>query len=48
MKEEFRHFGVALEFLLRKTPEWSQILQGILFKQGDIVDHAETAEKKSD
>ncbi|MGI8546202.1 MAG: hypothetical protein ACR2M1_02535 [Gemmatimonadaceae bacterium] len=48
MKEEFKHFGMDLEFLLRRTPDWRQILQGILFKQGDIVDHAEEAEKKAD
>lgn len=48
MKEEFKHFGMDLEFLLRKTPDWRLILQGILFKTGDIVDHAEEAEKKAD
>ncbi len=48
MKEEFKHFGMDLEFLLRKTPEWRQILQGILFKKGDIVEHAEKAEDKAD
>ncbi len=47
MKEEFKHFGMDLEFLLRRTPQWRQILQGILFKQGDIVDHADEAEEKT-
>ena len=47
-KEEFKHFGMDLEFLLRRTPEWRQILQGILFKQGDITKLAEAAEKKAD
>jgi len=44
-KEEFKHFGMDLEFLLRKKPEWRKILQGILFKDGDIVEHGEDAEE---
>jgi hypothetical protein len=44
-KEEMKHFGMDLEFLLRKKPEWREILQKILFKTGDIVAHAEEAEK---
>lgn len=48
MKEEFKHFGMDLEFLLRHTPDWRLILQGILFKQGDIVENASAAEKKAD
>ena len=44
-KEEFKHFGMDLEFLLRKTPQWREILQGILFKPGDIVKHGEDAEE---
>ena len=43
-QEEFKHFGMDLEFLLRKTPKWREILQKILFKQGDIVKHGEQAE----
>ena len=45
-KEEFKHFGMDLEFLLRKTPEWRAILQDILFKPGDIVEHGEEAEEE--
>ena len=45
-KEEFKHFGMDLEFLLRQTPEWRAILQDILFKPGDIVEHAEEAEEE--
>lgn len=44
-KEEMKHFGMDLEFLLRKKPEWREILQRILFTDGDIVAHAEEAEK---
>ena len=43
-QEEFKHFGMDLEFLLRKTPKWRAILRDILFKQGDIVEHGEEAE----
>ncbi len=47
-KEEMKHFGMDLEFLLRQKPEWREILQNILFTTGDIVEHAEEAEKKAD
>jgi hypothetical protein len=46
-KEEFKHFGMDLEFLLRRTPQWHKILQDILFKPGDIVEHGEEAEDES-
>jgi hypothetical protein len=44
-KEEFKHFGMDLEFLLRRTPQWRTILQDILFKAGNIVEHGEEAEQ---
>ena len=47
-KAEFKHFGMDLEFLLRKKPVWKELLQGILFQKGDIVELAEAAEKKAD
>ncbi len=47
-KEEFKHFGMDLEFLLRRKPEWREILQGILFTTGDIVAKGEKAEKEAD
>lgn len=37
-QEEFKHFGMDLEFLLRKKPVWRTTLQAILFKKGDIVE----------
>jgi len=46
-KEEFKHFSMDLEFLLRRTPQWRKILQDILFKPGDIVEHGEEAEDES-
>jgi hypothetical protein len=42
--EEFKHFGMDLEFLLRKTPKWRVALQNILFSDGDIVEAGERAE----
>ena len=47
-KEEFIHFGIDLEFLLRRTPVWRDILKNILFKKGDLVELAEKAEEKAD
>jgi len=42
--EEFKHFSMDLEFLLRRSPKWREIAQGVLFKEGDIVEHGEEAE----
>jgi uncharacterized protein len=42
--EEFKHFGMDLEFLLRRTPNWRIALKTILFTDGDIVDRGEAAE----
>ena len=43
--EEYKHFSMDLEFLLRQKPEWREIAGGILFKEGDIVEHGEEAEE---
>jgi hypothetical protein len=45
--EEFKHFAMDLEFLLRRTPRWREICEGVLFKDGDIVEHGEAAEAAS-
>jgi uncharacterized protein len=45
--EEYKHFSMDLEFLLRRTPVWREIARGILFKPGDIVDHGEEAEESA-
>jgi hypothetical protein len=42
--EEYKHFSMDLEFLLRRTPKWREIARGVLFQPGDIVEHGETAE----
>jgi uncharacterized protein len=46
--EEFKHFGMDLEFLIRRKPLWREVLQGILFQQGDIIEHGEEAEEQAD
>ena len=45
--EEYKHFSMDLEFLLRRTPLWREIAQGILFQPGDIVEHGEEAEEEA-
>jgi hypothetical protein len=45
--EEFKHFCMDLEFLLRRTPLWQEIAEGILFQEGDIVEHGEEAEEEA-
>src|SRR5690349_9015285 len=45
--EEFKHFCMDLEFLLRRTPLWREIAEGILFTDGDIVEHGEEAEEEA-
>jgi hypothetical protein len=47
-QEEFKHFGMDLEFLLRRKPKWKKELELILFKKGDIVAHGEEAEEAAD
>ncbi|HEY6976931.1 MAG TPA: hypothetical protein VH396_11630 [Chitinophagaceae bacterium] len=47
-KEEFKHFGMDLEFLLRQKPVWREVLKNILFKDGNIVEHGEEAEEDAD
>ncbi len=46
--EEFKHFGMNLEFLMRQKPKWRETLQGILFQDGDIVKHGDEAEEKTE
>ena len=46
--EEFKHFGMYLEFPLRKKEKWKTVLQGILFKKRDIVALNEEGEEKAD
>jgi hypothetical protein len=43
--EEFKHFAMDLEFLLRRTPHWREICKLVLFTDGDIVEAGEKAEE---
>jgi hypothetical protein len=47
MGEEYKHFSMDLELLLRRTPAWREIAQGILFQPGDVVEHGEAAEAEA-
>jgi hypothetical protein len=47
MYEEYKHFSMDLEFLLRRKPLWREIARGILFQEGDIVEHGEEAEEEA-
>ena len=44
-QEEFKHFAMNLEFLLRRSPKWKIACEEVLFKPGDIVEHGEEAEE---
>jgi hypothetical protein len=46
--EEFKHFAMDLEFLIRRTPKWRVALEGTLFSEGDIVEAGEKAEEAED
>jgi hypothetical protein len=45
-QEEMKHFGMDLEFLLRKKPEWRTVLKSVLFTKGNIVELAKKGEEK--
>jgi len=47
-EEEFLHFSMDLEFLLRRTPKWRIAARNILFREGDIVENAEKGEDAED
>ena len=47
-EEEFKHFSMDLEFLLRRMPVWRETAQGVLFTEGDIVELGEQAEEAAD
>lgn len=47
-EEEFKHFGMDLEFLLRRKPKWRTALQRILFRSGDIVELGKQGEDAED
>ncbi|MDQ6843028.1 MAG: hypothetical protein M3Z92_01555 [Bacteroidota bacterium] len=45
-KEEFKHFSMDLEFLLRQKEDWRIMVNNVVSKPGDIVKNAENAEDK--
>jgi uncharacterized protein len=47
-QEEFKHFAMDLEFLLRRKKKWHVACRGVLFHDGDIVELGERAEKAED
>ena len=47
-QEEFKHFAMNLEFLARRKEKGRIVLQDVLFKEGDIVEHGEEAEEEID
>ena len=47
-KSEFKHFGMDLQFLLRRKPEWRAELKEILFTKGSIVNAGERGAKKAE
>lgn len=46
-KEEFKHFAMDLEWLLRRNSDWRAVARGVLFQEGDIVELGEKAEKQA-
>ena len=44
-EEEFLHFAMDLEFLIRRTPKWRVALQKVLFQSGNIIDNKERGEE---
>ena len=47
-KEEFKHFSMDLEWLLRQKPVWREIAQGVLFTKGNFVSAGDEAEENAD
>ena len=47
-EEEFKHFGMDLEFLLRTKPKWRTVLKAVLFTDGDIVKLAKKGEEEAE
>ena len=47
-KEEFKHFSMDLEFLLRKKDDWRIMIKNVVGRSGDIVENGEKGEDKID
>ena len=46
--EEFKHFSMDLEFLMRRHPVWREVARRVLFQPGDIVEHGEEGEEAAE
>jgi hypothetical protein len=46
--EEFIHFGMDLELLLRRTPKWRTIMKNLLFTKGDLTKLADKVEEETE
>ena len=46
-KEEFKHFTMDLEWLLRRKPIWRTLARQVLFTDGPIVEAGEEAEREA-
>ena len=46
-KEEFKHFTMDLEWLLRRKPIWRTLTRQVLFTDGPIVEAGEEAEREA-
>src|SRR4051812_41750184 len=46
--EEFKHFAMDLEFLIRAKPKWQAVLRVVLFSEGDIVQRGSQGEQAED
>jgi uncharacterized protein len=47
-QEEFKHFAMDLEWLLRHKPKWRVAVRGVVNQPGNIVENAGKAEKLED
>ncbi len=47
-EEEFKHFAMDLEFLIRRSPRWRAALEKVLFSDGDIIEAGEEAEEAAE
>ncbi len=47
-QEEFKHFAMDLEFLLRRKAKWRVAVAGVVNQSGDIVANASRAEEQED
>jgi hypothetical protein len=45
-KKEIKHFGMDLEFLLRRNATWRTELKDILFTDGDIVERGQKLRRR--